>query len=193
MPLTTTNKILITTAVIILVVGGLILAVYRSGEAPAPVGDGVGGTGGEVVDPATVTVEGGTRGVLPSGSIDIPEPIEEGGEQVTQRGDEAVPITTISTPETDNTFRHFELKGEGNKYSPSKITVREGDIVDIGFTAVDRAYTFFIPDFGIYQLVEKGEKRTIQFQAYPYGTYAFSCKDVCDGFSMLGTLVVVRE
>jgi plastocyanin domain-containing protein len=57
---------------------------------------------------------------------------------------------------------------------------------------VDRNYTFFLPDFGIYQLVQQGQSKTIQFQAYPYGTYAFSCKDVCQGFQMLGTIVVVE-
>ena len=142
----------------------------------------------------TATVEGGTRGALPAGIIQVPEPrTDQSGKNVAQAQDLAIPIEAIETAGTDNVFRHFEIRAEGNKYVPSKIVVREGDIVDIKFTAADREYNFFLSDFGIYATVAQGQTKTIQFQASVYGTYAFSCKDVCDGFKMMGTLVVAKR
>ena len=104
-----------------------------------------------------------------------------------------VPSTVLSTPGTENKFRHFNLNGENNQYSPSTIIVKEGDTIDIGFTSKDRDYNFFLPDLGIYKTVPKGQTQNIQFQGYPYGKYAFYCKDVCGSAKVEGTLIVTKD
>ncbi|MBI1960731.1 MAG: cupredoxin domain-containing protein [Candidatus Liptonbacteria bacterium] len=186
MPQTTLIKIVGAGAGVIVI--AIALAIY--GYSSRTGGPGAGGA----PDGDRATVEGGTRGALPVGIIQVPEPrTDQSGKNVAQAQDLAIPVEAIETPGTENIFRHFEIRGEGNQYSPSKIVVREGDIVDIKFTAVDRVYNFFLPDFGVYATITQGQTKTIQFQASPYGTYAFSCKDVCNGFKMMGTLVVAKR
>ncbi len=127
---------------------------------------------------ALPTVQGGIRVVL-SEPVTVPElgatPISE---------DIAVPTVVV------NSFRHFNLKGEGGWYTPSIIIVNEGNVIDISFTSVDDNYSLFFPDFGLYKQVNMGQTGQIQFQGYPYGEYTFYCSSVCQG-QISGKLIVV--
>ncbi len=127
------------------------------------------------------TVEGGTRQKIMD-EIQTPEP---GAESF---GGVAVPKSAVSVgEEVRAAIRTFEIRGEGGKYVPSTIVVDELDIVEIELRAVDQDYDISLPDFGIVKTAKKGSTETIQFQAYPYGEYAFQCKDAC---SAEGKLIV---
>ena len=52
----------------------------------------------------------------------------------------------------------------------------------------------FFPDFGVYKAASKGQTVKLQFQGYPYGSYAFRCADVCGGtVKVEGKLIVNKK
>lgn len=81
-----------------------------------------------------------------------------------------------STAGTD----YFEIRADGGRYSPASISAKEGDVLTISFTAVDKAYNITFPDFGISKTTVKGATDFIQFQVTSVGTYKFFCKDACE-------------
>lgn len=128
---------------------------------------------------ALATVEGGTREQT-SGSIKTPEPGDKPSDS-----NIAVPTSVIGSGPN---FRVFSLTASGGKFTPSTIVVNESDVIDVAFSAVDADYDVWLSDFGIYKLIKKGTTEKIQFQAYPYGTYSFVCRDACKGAT--GKLIV---
>lgn len=135
---------------------------------------------------ALATVQGGTREVVQGSvqaplatSINIGIPATDTAPVATASlpADVAIPVRVIKNGA--GVTREFDISGENGTFVPSTMVVNEGDIVSIHFTAVDNDYNVFFPDFGVYQLIRKGTTKTFQFQAYPYGEYTFSCKDVC--------------
>ena len=80
--------------------------------------------------------------------------------------DVAVPPTVLQTG--PSAFRHFDLSANGNAYCTSTIVVNEGDVIDLNFTAVDKNYDMFLPDFGISKAAAKGETVKLQFEGYPF-------------------------
>ena len=130
-------------------------------------------------------MQGGTREVLQT-KIATP------GEGATSTNkDVAVPTTVVQTG--PSAFRHFDLSANGNAYSPSTIVVNEGDVIDLNFTAVDKNYDMFLPDFGISKAAAKGETVKLQFQGYPFGEYKFYCKDSCGSAKVEGKLIVNKN
>lgn len=105
----------------------------------------------------------------------------------------AVPQDVIRREEDGGkALRNFSIKGENNTYVPNTIVVNDGDVINISFTAVEKKYNIFFPDFGIYKTVEKGQTQTVNFQATPYGQYTFFCKDVCSE-EVEGILIVNKK
>ena len=138
----------------------------KGGETPA-----------EVVSP--------TREEVPE-DIVVPELGAEVEEEV------AVPQTvTEAAPGAEAKFRRFEIKAENNLYTPSTIIVNKGDLIDINFTAVDNKYDFVLPDYGMKQVAEAGETKTIAFQAVNEGKFLFY-SDLYGGFEgeMKGYIII---
>ncbi len=168
----------------------------RGGQA-SPTGAGPGTAGKAAVAPkgqdslrpensnALQTVQGGTREVV---QTKIATPGE--GASSTSKG-VAVPTTVVQTG--PSAFRHFDISANGNAYSPNTIVVNEGDVIDLSFTAVDKSYDMFLPDFGIIKTAAKGETVKIQFQGYPYGEYKFYCKTACGSADVSGKLIVNKK
>ncbi|MEK7543034.1 MAG: cupredoxin domain-containing protein, partial [Patescibacteria group bacterium] len=117
---------------------------------------------------ALPSVQGGTREKL---SINIKTPEDA----TSTPAGVAVPASVDK--QGSYVVRVFEIQGNNNKYVPSTIIVNEGDTVDIRLKAVDNAYDFFLPDFGSYKRVSKGEMGRLQFDAVSYGKYEFFCRD----------------
>lgn len=123
-------------------------------------------------------------------SIHVPEPNEKTGESGL-----AVPRSAQeSFPGSKNKMRSFDITAEKTAFSINKIIVNQNDIVRIQFTALDKNYDLTLPALGISQKVQKGERKTVEFQAIADGTFVFSCLS-CDGSkeSMKGVLIVVPK
>lgn len=88
-------------------------------------------------------------------------------------------VSVKSFPVNSHMLWVIEMKGENNAFEPPSLIVKEGDVVDIRLSAMDRDYEIYLPQLGIYKLVAKGSKSEIQFQAYPAGEHVFSCKANC--------------
>ena len=148
----------------------------RDGEVPAEEG-----VPAEEVEEAVIP----TREEVPE-DIVVPEVGVEVEEGV------AVPETVAETSAGAETkLRHFEIKAENNLYTPSTIIVNKGDLIDIEFIAVDKKYDFVLPDYGIDQVAEPGQKRFINFQAVNEGKFLFY-SDLYGGFEgeMKGYIIV---
>lgn len=154
---------LITVIAIIIALGVVIwgiLNVLKGEKGKAPIEEGAPAEEvGEAVIP--------TREEVPE-NIVVPEVGAEVEEDV------AVPQTVAeTTPGAETKLRHFEIKAENNLYTPSTIIVNKGDLIDIEFKAVDKKYDFVLPDYGIEQVAEPGQRKFINFQAVNEGKFLF--------------------
>jgi heme/copper-type cytochrome/quinol oxidase subunit 2 len=182
--------------VVVVIIVAVVAVSLKKGAGPSTGGvKGVVGKGGVVVKgedafrpenaKALGTVEGGTREV-------VQERIATPGENAAAvPANVAVPTTVVETG--PSAFRHFDISATGNAYSPSTIVVNEGDVIDLSFTATDRDYDIFFPDFGVYKAAKKGQTVKLQFQGYPFGQYAFRCSESCGSAKVEGKLIVNKK
>ncbi len=77
-------------------------------------------------------------------------------------------------------------------FSPSTITVNEGDTVKLTLVSSDVDHGFSLSAFGVNANIPAGGKTTVTFEADTAGTYSFSCSVFCGSGhgGMTGTLVV---
>lgn len=126
---------------------------------------------------------------LSQSSIHVPEPNEK-----TDQPGLAVPRSAQeSFPGSKNKMRSFEILAEKTSFSINKIIVNQNDIVRIQFTALDKNYDLTLPALGISQKVQKGERKTVEFQAIADGTFDFSCRSCGGNNAMKGILIVVPK
>lgn len=94
------------------------------------------------------------------------------------------------TPKSE--VKTFSITAKQFEFSPSSITVNEGDTVRISITTKDATHGFVIPDFGINKVVNPGATVTVEFVADKKGTFSFRCSVYCgDGHGgMTGSLTV---
>ena len=99
--------------------------------------------------------------------------------------DEVAPAVTASVKSFTITASQFE-------FSPSTITVNEGDTVKLTVTSEDTTHGISIPEFGVSKTIENGDTVTVEFVADQAGTFSFFCSVFCGSGhgSMKGTLVV---
>ena len=86
----------------------------------------------------------------------------------------------------------IQMTARKYQFDPSVITVKKGEVVRLIITALDRKHGFQLKEFGIDQVLLKGEPTTIEFTADKAGTFEFKCSVFC-GFGhgkMKGKLVV---
>lgn len=86
----------------------------------------------------------------------------------------------------------FNLTAKKFDFSPSTITVKQGDTVRITVTSANETHGFVIPDFGVNKVINPGAPVTVEFVANKKGTFTFRCSVFCgEGHGkMTGTLVV---
>ena len=121
-------------------------------------------------------------------NISVPETNQE-----TTLPDVAKPISVSpAAPQSDRSLRKFEIKAEGNKFTPKEIIVYEKDIVRINITAVDKDYDWALPDYGFNVKIVKSATQTVEFQATTVGKFIFYCES-CGGLksSAIGYVTVV--
>lgn len=137
--------------------------------APADIGS-TAAAPGNPIPPAVVTA----REDVPAG-ITVPEPDSAVAANI------AKPVR-VSTAGVNTTFkkRVFTASIEQDKLFPDTFIVREGDIVDISLTAVDKAYGFSQPDYGWGVSLAKGETKNVESQFTQTGKFSFYCQS-CGG------------
>ena len=102
--------------------------------------------------------------------ISVPEPVQEFEEGI------AVPKEAVeSAPQSESKLRIFEMKGEKGTISPTDFRVYQNDIINIKLFALDNNYDFFLEGYNLRIKANKGETKTIEFQALNPGVYNFYC------------------
>ena len=86
----------------------------------------------------------------------------------------------------------FQMTAKKYEFDPGTITVKKGERVKLVITALDKDHGFKIKEFGVEQVLKKGEPTTVEFTADKAGEFPFVCSKFC-GFGhgkMKGKLVV---
>ena len=102
-------------------------------------------------------------------------------------------MTTDQTPiSTSPETKEFNVVAKQWDFSPSTITVNEGDNVILRIESIDVTHGFVLSGFGVNERLEPGKTTTVEFMADKKGTFSFFCNVSCGiGHSgMRGTLVV---
>lgn len=97
-----------------------------------------------------------------------------------------------NTGTTTGETKSFTMTASQFEFSPSTITVNQGDTVVLTITSSDVTHGFSLPEFGVSENLEPGQTVSVQFVADKKGTFTFSCSVFCGSghSSMKGTLKV---
>lgn len=151
--------------------------------------NGSGRLNGGNVESESEFVATETRKPVPEG-LKVPEAGEEVGDR-----ELAVPTaTTSAAPGVSAKFRAFSIKADAGRFDPSKIITNKGDTIDIVIEAIDSNYDFVMPDFGLKQVIDKGQRKVVQFQATSEGQFVYYC-ELCGGIDSKtrGTITIVPQ
>jgi heme/copper-type cytochrome/quinol oxidase subunit 2 len=106
----------------------------------------------------------------------------------------AVPKESVSSaPRAKSKLRVFEIKGENGIISPVNFRVYQNDIINIKLSAIDKDYDFRLEGYNLETKVEKGETKTIEFQALNPGSYNFYCSLCSTKKEPAGKVIVVPK
>ncbi len=125
-------------------------------------------------------------------------PEEEGG---TETFDSAAPDENLELTETKNESeaapgseakrRVFEMMATKDGYNPEEVVVNQGDTVHFDLKTTGVGYDISLPDMGLYQSIEEGEEKVLEFQALTPGIFTYLCQNICPGGREIkGSLIV---
>ena len=88
--------------------------------------------------------------------------------------------------------KEFDITAKRWAYTPSTITVSEGDVVTLNIKSMDVTHGFSLFEFGVNERLTPGKTTTVEFVADKAGEYTFFCTVPCgSGHSnMNGKLIV---
>jgi len=93
----------------------------------------------------------------------------------------AVPQVEIpASPSSSAQYLSFNINADAGQFTPSTIIVKQNDVVDIEFTAVDQNYDFTQPDYGFYAQISRGQTKKLEFSPSVVGKFTFYCSS-CGG------------
>ena len=103
-------------------------------------------------------------------------------------------VASVNTSHTAD-FRNFSLEARDNKFSPDTIIVRVNDVIFMKVAAVDKDYDFTQPDYGIREVIRRGESKVIAFAPSSEGKFIFYCEQCSDfpGKRPQGSIIVVSR
>ena len=115
------------------------------------------------------------------------EPIQA-GMPVPGQEDEVEEAVVVS----DSEIKEFDMTAKQWEFTPSTITVNEGDTVRLNIKSEDVTHGFAISEFGVNERVLPGETTSVEFIADKKGEYTFFCSVQCGAGhgGMRGKLIV---
>ncbi len=172
----TQKQTIIVIVLALVVLGGLIVGVImRNGETPGIVGP-TGSKPGAAGTAATSSPLQ-TQGYIPT---------------VPKNATATVPAQSApAAPNVTEQLGIFNMTVSASGFSPSTITVKQGNLVQLKITAVGGTYDFTIPYMGISSVIPKGTTQTVSFGATSAGTFAFSCDKDCPQSGKIGGTIIV--
>jgi cytochrome c oxidase subunit 2 len=75
--------------------------------------------------------------------------------------------------------KEFRLTARKYQFSPTTISVKQGDRVKLTITAIDAAHGFKLEAFNIDRTLPKGKPVIIEFTADQAGSFPFECSHSC--------------
>jgi len=101
-------------------------------------------------------------------------------------------ITVGETSGTTAAIKEFTMTAKKWEFTPSIITVNEGDTVKLTIESIDVNHGITLAAFGVSEILSPGNTVDIEFVANQKGTFSFFCSVPCgSGHStMKGTLIV---
>ena len=133
--------------------------------------------------------EVGDPGIVVVDKIDSQD--ESSSEETSTEVPEQIPTPTETTEEVQET-KEFNIIAKQWDFSPSTITVNEGDNVILNIESIDVTHGFSLLSFGVSEQLVSGNTVKIEFVADKKGTFSFFCNVFCGSghIGMKGTLVV---
>ncbi|MDO8626605.1 MAG: cupredoxin domain-containing protein [Candidatus Magasanikbacteria bacterium] len=100
--------------------------------------------------------------------------------------------STTQTKPSAPAVKTFSVTAKTWEFTPSVITVNQGDQVRLEIKSLDVTHSFSLPDFNIKITLEPGVPQTVEFTADKTGEFVFACRVYCgDGHAdMKGRLIV---
>jgi|TARA_Y100000310_G_scaffold91480_1_gene88840 cytochrome c oxidase subunit 2 len=100
--------------------------------------------------------------------------------------------TNQDDSQTTQETKEFTMTAKKWDFSPSTITVNEGDKVILNVESIDVTHGIAIPDFGVSESLSPGNTVKIEFTADKKGSFSFFCNVFCGSGhgGMSGTLIV---
>lgn len=97
-----------------------------------------------------------------------------------------------STTSSPSAKRTIDISVDNWVFSPSTVTAKKGEVLEIRLTGIAGTHGFAIPDLGINQTVAPGETITITIPTDKAGTFKFFCSIPCGSGhkDMTGTITI---
>jgi len=123
------------------------------------------------------------------------------GTQAPGRGEENLPAGAAvpqavapAAPGISANKRIFQVTVQSDAFTPDTVIIKQGDTMQIYFTAVDKNYDFKQPDMGLSRLLPKGKPTLIEGSPPSPGKYTFYCQS-CGGPDKgpVGYIIVVSK
>ena len=111
-------------------------------------------------------------------------------EETDQDDNEVIEEETLESESSET--KEFDIIAKQWNFSPSTITVNEGDNVILNIESIDVTHGFVLSSFGVSEQLVSGNTVKIEFVADKKGTFSFFCNVFCGSghIGMKGTLVV---
>ena len=130
---------------------------------------------------------------IPSGEKDLGETERQQEPSSSTSNSEPTP-TPDSSSSTSNEpeLKEFTITAKKFDFTPSTITVNQGDIVKLTVTSTDVAHGIKISEYDIDERLEPNEEVIIQFTADKPGTFPIICSVFCGSGhgEMRGSLII---
>ncbi len=163
---------------VVVLVGIVIGVLSRKGSAPVSPGGQTGETITATSTPSGKEKSGFTTEVPKNAELSVPS--------------QTIQIVNQPNVEPGAKFVSFQITASKNGYSPSSITVKKGDTVEINLVAQDGSYDLFSGNAGFYASASPTKSGKISFKADTSGTFSFTCRDRCPSSGKIsGELIVL--
>ena len=127
-----------------------------------------------------------------SSDEDVAAEDEDSSNEDSEEKETESPAPPQVTPPAKSEVKSFSMTAKQFEFTPSTITVNEGDTVRLNITSTDVTHGFALPEFGVNKVLPPNSQTTVEFVASKKGTFGFFCSVSCGSghTHMEGTVVV---